>query len=42
MKPGKSDPLVVADITSITKGTELNLIISCMLESAVGIHASAL
>jgi L-alanine-DL-glutamate epimerase-like enolase superfamily enzyme len=41
MKLGKSGPLVVADITSITKGAELDLIVSCMLESAVGIHASA-
>ena len=41
MKLRKFDPLVVADITSITKGAEPDLMISCMPESAVGIHASA-
>ncbi|WP_251330995.1 dipeptide epimerase [Haloplanus pelagicus] len=41
VKLGKSGPLAAADIASIAKGADLDLMIGCMLESAVGIHASA-
>jgi L-alanine-DL-glutamate epimerase-like enolase superfamily enzyme len=41
VKLGKSGPMAVADIASIAAGAELDLMIGCMLESAVGIHASA-
>ncbi|WP_134671784.1 dipeptide epimerase [Halorussus marinus] len=40
-KLGKSGPLAVADIAAIARGADLELMVGCMLESAVGIHASA-
>ncbi|WP_251344283.1 dipeptide epimerase [Haloplanus halophilus] len=40
-KLGKSGPLAVADIAAIATGADLDLMIGCMLESAVGIHTSA-
>jgi L-alanine-DL-glutamate epimerase-like enolase superfamily enzyme len=41
VKLGKSGPLASADIVSIAKGADLDLMVGCMLESAIGIHASA-
>ncbi|WP_254525722.1 dipeptide epimerase [Natrinema caseinilyticum] len=41
VKPSKSGLLGAADIVSIARGADLELMIGCMLESAVGIHASA-
>ena len=41
VKLGKSGPLAVADIVAIAEGADLELMIGCMLESAVGIHTSA-
>ncbi|WP_115864054.1 dipeptide epimerase [Halorussus litoreus] len=41
VKLGKSGPLAAADIAAIARGANLDLMIGCMLESAVGIHASA-
>jgi len=41
VKLSKSGPLAAADIVSIARGADLDLMIGCMLESAVGIHASA-
>lgn len=41
VKLSKSGPLAAADIVSIARGADLELMIGCMLESAVGIHASA-
>lgn len=41
VKLGKSGPLAVADIAAIARGADLELMVGCMLESAVGIHASA-
>jgi len=40
-KLGKSGPLAVADIAAIADGADLELMVGCMLESAVGIHTSA-
>jgi L-alanine-DL-glutamate epimerase-like enolase superfamily enzyme len=40
-KLGKSGPLGVADIAAIAEGANLECMIGCMLESAVGIHTSA-
>lgn len=40
-KLGKSGPLAVGDIAAIAEGADLELMIGCMLESAVGIHTSA-
>jgi L-alanine-DL-glutamate epimerase-like enolase superfamily enzyme len=40
-KLGKSGPLAVAEIVGIAKGANLDCMIGCMLESAVGIHTSA-
>jgi len=40
-KLGKSGPLAVADIAAIARAADLELMVGCMLESAVGIHASA-
>lgn len=40
-KLGKSGPLAVADIAAIARGSNLDLMVGCMLESAVGIHTSA-
>ncbi|WP_435181431.1 dipeptide epimerase [Halorussus sp. AFM4] len=40
-KLGKSGPLAVADIAAIAESSHLDLMIGCMLESAVGIHTSA-
>lgn len=41
VKLGKSGPLAAADIAAIARGAELELMIGCMLESAIGIHTSA-
>jgi len=41
VKLGKSGPLAVADIAAIARGANLDLMVGCMLESAVGIHTSA-
>lgn len=41
VKLGKSGPLAAADIVSIAQGANLDLMIGCMLESAIGIHTSA-
>jgi len=41
VKLGKSGPLAVADIVAIAEGANLDLMIGCMLESAVGIHTAA-
>ncbi|MFB6155532.1 MAG: dipeptide epimerase [Haloferacaceae archaeon] len=41
VKLGKSGPLAVADIAAVARGAGLDLMVGCMLESAVGIHASA-
>jgi L-alanine-DL-glutamate epimerase-like enolase superfamily enzyme len=40
-KLGKSGPLAVADIAAIARAADLEVMIGCMLESAIGIHASA-
>ncbi len=40
-KLGKSGPLGVADIAAIAEGADLELMVGCMMESAVGIHTSA-
>ncbi|MFB6201771.1 MAG: dipeptide epimerase [Halorhabdus sp.] len=40
-KLGKSGPLAVAEIVAIAQGANLECMIGCMLESAVGIHTSA-
>ncbi|MFC7078877.1 dipeptide epimerase [Halorussus caseinilyticus] len=40
-KLGKSGPLAVGDIAAIARGADLDLMVGCMLESAVGIHTSA-
>ena len=41
VKLGKSGPLAAADIAAIADAANLDLMVGCMLESAVGIHASA-
>ena len=41
VKLGKSGPLWAADIAAIADGANLELMIGCMLESAIGIHTSA-
>lgn len=41
VKLGKSGPLAVADIAAIARGANLDLMVGCMLESAIGIHTSA-
>lgn len=41
VKLGKSGPLAVADIAAIAAGADLELMVGCMLESAIGIHTSA-
>lgn len=41
VKLGKSGPLAVADIAAIARGADLELMVGCMLESALGIHTSA-
>ena len=41
VKLGKSGPLATADIVAIANGADLELMLGCMLESAVGIHTSA-
>lgn len=41
VKLSKSGPLASADIVSIARGANVELMIGCMLESAIGIHASA-
>lgn len=41
VKLGKSGPLAIFDIAAIARAADLELMIGCMLESAVGIHTSA-
>ncbi|QLG64099.1 dipeptide epimerase [Halorarum salinum] len=41
VKLGKSGPLAAAEIVAIAEAANLELMVGCMLESAVGIHASA-
>lgn len=41
VKLGKSGPLATADIAAIAKAADLDLMVGCMLESSIGIHASA-
>lgn len=41
IKLAKSGPLAAAEIAAIADGANLDLMIGCMLESAIGIHASA-
>ncbi|SIR87875.1 L-alanine-DL-glutamate epimerase [Haladaptatus litoreus] len=41
VKLGKAGVLQVADIVSIAKAANLELMLGCMLESAIGIHTSA-
>jgi L-alanine-DL-glutamate epimerase-like enolase superfamily enzyme len=41
VKLGKSGPLATADIVGIAEAANLELMVGCMLESAVGIHTSA-
>ena len=41
VKLGKSGPVAAADIAGIARGANCELMVGCMLESAVGIHASA-
>jgi len=40
-KLGKSGPLAVAELVAIAEAADLELMVGCMLESAVGIHTSA-
>jgi len=40
-KLGKSGPLAVAEIVAIAQGANLDCMLGCMLESAIGIHTSA-
>lgn len=41
VKLGKSGPLAVENIAAIASGADLELMVGCMLESAIGIHTSA-
>lgn len=41
VKLGKSGPLWAADIVAIARAANLELMVGCMLESAIGIHTSA-
>lgn len=41
VKPGKSGLLGTADIAAIARAADIELMAGCMLESAIGIHASA-
>ena len=41
VKLGKSGPLWAADIAAIADAANLDLMVGCMLESAIGIHTSA-
>jgi L-alanine-DL-glutamate epimerase-like enolase superfamily enzyme len=41
VKLGKSGPQAVAEIAAIAEAANIELMVGCMLESAVGIHASA-
>jgi len=41
VKLGKSGPLATAEIVAIARAANLELMVGCMLESAVGIHTSA-
>ena len=41
VKLGKSGPVAAADIAGIARAANCELMVGCMLESAVGIHTSA-
>jgi L-alanine-DL-glutamate epimerase-like enolase superfamily enzyme len=41
VKLGKSGPLAAAEIVAVAEAADLDLMVGCMLESAVGIHTSA-
>ncbi len=41
MKLSKSGPLAAVEIAAIAEAANLELMVKCMLESALGIHASA-
>ena len=41
VKLGKSGPLAAAEIAAVAEAANLELMVGCMLESALGIHASA-
>ncbi|WP_435159694.1 dipeptide epimerase [Haladaptatus sp. DFWS20] len=41
VKLGKSGPLAAQDIASIARAANVELMVGCMLESAIGIHTSA-
>ena len=41
VKLGKSGPMATADIAAIARAANCELMVGCMLESAVGIHTSA-
>ena len=41
VKLGKSGPMAAADIAAIARAANCELMVGCMLESTVGIHASA-
>ncbi|MFB6234255.1 MAG: dipeptide epimerase [Halopenitus sp.] len=41
VKLGKSGPLAAAEIAAIARGADLEVMVGCMLESAIGIHTSA-
>ncbi|WP_135852509.1 dipeptide epimerase [Halorussus salinus] len=41
VKLGKSGPIAAAEIAAIAEAANLELMVGCMLESALGIHASA-
>jgi L-alanine-DL-glutamate epimerase-like enolase superfamily enzyme len=41
VKLSKAGPLGAADIAAVARGADRNLMVGCMLESAVGVHTSA-
>jgi L-alanine-DL-glutamate epimerase-like enolase superfamily enzyme len=41
VKLGKSGPLAAAEIAAVAEAANLELMVGCMLESALGVHASA-